>query len=60
MDTEKLSGPMLSVGENGQRITKVWKSIYACRLDEFSQLIIILKGDMCIVDSIPERPEVAA
>lgn len=60
VDAEKLSGPVLSAGENDPRITKVGKFIRACRLDELPQLINILKGDMSIVGPRPERPEIAA
>lgn len=60
VDAEKLSGPVLSAGENDPRITKVGRFIRACRLDELPQLINILKGDMSIVGPRPERPEIAA
>lgn len=59
VDAEKLSGPVLSAGENDPRITKVGRFIRACRLDELPQLINILKGDMSIVGPRPERPEIA-
>ena len=60
VDAEKLSGPVLSAGEDDPRITKVGRFIRACRLDELPQLINILKGDMSIVGPRPERPENAA
>lgn len=60
VDAEKLSGPVLSAGEDDPRITKVGRFIRACRLDELPQLINILKGDMSIVGPRPERPEIAA
>lgn len=59
VDAEKLSGPVLSAGENDPRITKVGRFIRACRLDELPQLLNILKGDMSIVGPRPERPEIA-
>ena len=60
VDAEKLSGPVLSAGEDDPRITKVGRFIRACRLDELPQLINILKGDMSIVGPRPERPEIEA
>lgn len=60
VDAEKMSGPVLSAGENDPRVTKVGRVIRACRLDELPQLINILKGDMSIVGPRPERPEIAA
>lgn len=39
------------------RITKVGKIIRACRVDEFPQILNILKGDMSIVGPRPERLE---
>ena len=42
------------------RITPIGKVIRAIRVDEFPQLINVLKGDMSIVGPRPERPEIEA
>ncbi len=60
VDAEKMTGAVLSSGENDPRITKVGRIIRACRIDEMPQLINIFKGDMSIVGPRPERPEIAA
>ena len=54
VDAEKYAGAVLAT-EDDPRITKVGKFIRACRLDEFPQLLHILKGDMSIVGPRPER-----
>lgn len=46
--------------ENDDRITPVGRVIRQLRIDEFPQLINIIKGDMSIVGPRPERPELAA
>lgn len=43
--------------ENDSRITPIGKLIRKVRLDEFPQLINIIKGDMSIVGPRPERTE---
>ena len=43
-------------GDN--RVTPVGKVIRATRIDEFPQLINVLKGEMSIVGPRPERPEI--
>ena len=56
--TEKYSGAILA-SDNDPRITKVGKFIRATRLDEFPQLLNILKGDMSVVGPRPERKVIA-
>lgn len=60
VDAEKLSGAILSAGEDDPRITKVGKKIRAYRIDELPQLLNIIKGEMSIVGPRPERPEIEA
>lgn len=60
VDAEKMTGAVLSQGENDPRITKVGRFIRSCRIDELPQLINIFRGDMSIVGPRPERPEIAA
>lgn len=54
-DAEKYTGPVLA-GENDTRITRVGKWLRKYRIDEFPQLINILKGEMSFVGPRPERP----
>ena len=58
VDAEKYSGAILA-SDNDPRITKVGKFIRATRLDEFPQLLNILKGDMSVVGPRPERKVIA-
>jgi lipopolysaccharide/colanic/teichoic acid biosynthesis glycosyltransferase len=52
-------GSLVTVG-NDSRITKVGSFIRACRLDEISQLINVLLGDMTFVGTRPEVPKYVA
>ncbi len=55
VDAEKESGPVLASRDDG-RITKVGRFLRSTRIDEFPQLINVLKGDMSLVGPRPERP----
>ena len=50
----------LSTGEKDDRITPVGHVIRKLHIDEFPQLLNILKGDLSICGPRPERPEIAA
>lgn len=56
MVTDADKGIQLTVGQDN-RITKVGKLIRDKRLDEISQLIDVLKGDMTFVGTRPEVPK---
>ncbi len=58
MDAEK-DGVARLASENDDRITPVGRLIRMTRLDEFPQLINVLKGEMSLVGPRPERPEIA-
>lgn len=58
VDAEKGGYNMdMRASDKDPRITKVGKIIRACRVDEFPQILNILKGDMSIVGPRPERLE---
>ena len=59
MDAEKDGVARLSSGDNDPRITPIGRFIRKCRIDEFPQLINIIKGDMSVVGPRPERPEIS-
>ncbi len=54
VNAEKLGGP--STADDDPRITKIGKFIRKYKLDELSQLINVLKGEMSFVGPRPEVP----
>lgn len=54
-DAESGSGPVWA-SENDPRITPVGKVLRKLRIDEFPQLINVLRGQMSLIGPRPERP----
>ncbi len=55
VDAEKKTGPVLAT-DMDERITAIGRFMRATRIDEFPQLINVLKGEMSLVGPRPERP----
>ena len=53
-------GTQITVGEKDPRITKVGHFLRITRLDEFPQMLNVLKGDMTIIGTRPEVPRYVA
>ena len=54
-DAEVKSGPVLST-ENDPRVTRLGRILRSSHLDEFPQLINVIKGEMSFIGPRPERP----
>jgi lipopolysaccharide/colanic/teichoic acid biosynthesis glycosyltransferase len=54
-DAERNTGPVWAT-ENDSRVTRVGAFLRRTRLDEFPQLINVLRGEMSLVGPRPERP----
>ena len=56
LDAESKTGPVWTAA-NDPRITAVGRFIRTVHLDEFPQLINVIKGEMALIGPRPERPE---
>ena len=56
LDAEEATGPVMS-GPDDPRITRLGRFLRKYSVDEFPQLVNILKGEMSLVGPRPERPE---
>jgi len=53
---ERNDGPLFKI-KNDPRITKLGRILRKCRIDEFPQLINVLRGEMSLVGPRPHQPD---
>ena len=56
-DAEADGRPRWSPGGEDPRITKIGKFLRASHIDEFPQIVNVLRGEMTLIGPRPERPE---
>jgi len=58
-DAERLTGPVWATAQD-PRVTRVGRLLRATRLDEFPQILNVLRGEMSFIGPRPERPHFVA